>query len=276
MFGYQVLGFGAGGLPTPEVEYLVVAGGGGSTDAGGGAGGYRTNFPGGTLMVLERGTPFPITVGTGTTHPSTRGGNSSMVGDFTIDCTGGGRGGPSPNQPWDPPPWSDKVAYPGGSGGGAAQAGPQAGGGGGNAGSYDPPEGSGGGQNYPPGTGTSSGGAGGGGAAQGGSPSPALTPTGGEGGNGSPNTISGADVTYAGGGGAVSGGGTYSGAPGTGGGPTGVGGGGKGGAGGDGTVILRGPASTSFTVSPGTNTTSTAPGGEQIATFTVSGTVVAG
>ena len=50
MFGYQVLGFGAGsGKKLYNVRYLVIAAGGGggggpgsATSGGGGAGGYRT------------------------------------------------------------------------------------------------------------------------------------------------------------------------------------------------------------------------------------------
>jgi hypothetical protein len=45
------------------------------------------------------------------------------------------------------------------------------------------------------------------------------------------------------------------------------------GAGGSGVVIVRAPSDATFTVAPGTNTTSTAPNGDQVATFTVSGTL---
>jgi len=38
-------------------------------------------------------------------------------------------------------------------------------------------------------------------------------------------------------------------------------------------VIVRGPSAVSFSVSPGTNATATHPGGDKIATFTVSGTL---
>ena len=44
-------------------------------------------------------------------------------------------------------------------------------------------------------------------------------------------------------------------------------------AGGSGIVIVRGPSARTFTVAPGSNSTSTAPGGQKIATFTVSGTL---
>ena len=43
--------------------------------------------------------------------------------------------------------------------------------------------------------------------------------------------------------------------------------------GGSGVVIVRGPSAVSFSVSPGTNATATHPGGDKIATFTVSGTL---
>ena len=44
-------------------------------------------------------------------------------------------------------------------------------------------------------------------------------------------------------------------------------------AGGSGLVVVRGPSAVTFAVSPGTNSTSTHPGGDKIATFTVSGTL---
>ena len=40
---------------------------------------------------------------------------------------------------------------------------------------------------------------------------------------------------------------------------------------GSGVVIVQAPAAATLTVSPGTNTTSTAPSGAKVATFTVSG-----
>jgi hypothetical protein len=48
---------------------------------------------------------------------------------------------------------------------------------------------------------------------------------------------------------------------------------GNSGSGGPGIVIVRAPSAVSFAVSPGTNSTSTHPGGDKIATFTVSGTL---
>ena len=48
---------------------------------------------------------------------------------------------------------------------------------------------------------------------------------------------------------------------------------GDGGIGGSGIVIIRGPSAVTFAVTPGTNSTSTHPGGDKIATFTVSGTL---
>jgi len=59
VFGYQVLGFGAGGggAAPADVDYLIVAGGGagggGYLSGGGGAGGARTSFPGGTKLHLK-------------------------------------------------------------------------------------------------------------------------------------------------------------------------------------------------------------------------------
>ena len=43
--------------------------------------------------------------------------------------------------------------------------------------------------------------------------------------------------------------------------------------GGSGIVIVRGPSARTFAVTPCTNATSTHPGGDKIATFTVSGTL---
>ncbi len=45
------------------------------------------------------------------------------------------------------------------------------------------------------------------------------------------------------------------------------------GAGGSGRVIVKAPADSTLTVSPGTNTTSTHPDGNKVANFTVSGTL---
>ena len=45
------------------------------------------------------------------------------------------------------------------------------------------------------------------------------------------------------------------------------------GTGGSGVVIVQAPAAATLTVSPGINTTSTAPSGAKVATFTVSGTL---
>ena len=62
----------------------------------------------------------------------------------------------------------------------------------------------------------------------------------------------------------------------TGGGSGGVdfdGGGHPSGNGGSGIVIVRGPSAVTFSVAPGTNSTATHPGGDKLATFTVSGTL---
>ena len=47
----------------------------------------------------------------------------------------------------------------------------------------------------------------------------------------------------------------------------------SGGNGGSGRVVVRGPSAFTFSVSPGTNTTTTAPNGDKVAIFTVSGTL---
>jgi hypothetical protein len=50
------------------------------------------------------------------------------------------------------------------------------------------------------------------------------------------------------------------------------GGGGGGAQGGSGVVILKSPADSDITVTPGTNSVTTLPSGEKVATFTVTGT----
>lgn len=315
-----------GGLAPVDIDYLVIAGGAGGGAArggGGGAGGYRTSFPGGTQLTLEGGASYTITVGaggTGRTNPiapypiSDNTGVSGNPSSFehsagTLSSTGGG----AERWPTTYMPAPNQAGANGGSGGGAQGRFPEPAGTG-NAGGYTPSEGN-------PG-GSSSGGSlplnifsggGGGGANQSGAPNPGATVAG-NGGNGSPSTITGSDVTRAGGGGGGVGTGASGPQPSTGGtggsggggnggkvGPTvpeysgspatvntGSGGGGSGyfespteivslsGNGGSGVIIIRGPASAKFTVSPGTNTVTTAPGGEQIATFTVSGTLSGG
>ena len=71
-FGYQVLGFGSGGLVPVEynIQYLIVAGGGGAGKSvagancgGGGAGGFRT-LPSKSHPVFTL-TDYPVTVGQG-------------------------------------------------------------------------------------------------------------------------------------------------------------------------------------------------------------------
>ena len=47
----------------------------------------------------------------------------------------------------------------------------------------------------------------------------------------------------------------------------------NGGNGGSGMVIIRAPSAVTMSVSPGTNATAAHPGGDKIATFTVSGTL---
>ena len=296
-FGYQVLGFGAGGAAAgPYIaDFVIIAGGGGGGGCGahgngGGAGG------GGMLMShcyacaagleFNPGTPYAVTVGAGGTNANnkcmTRGSVSSVVYNCgTRTATGGGAGmhATSPANPGQ---------GPGGAGGNkflgntpavpAANGGPQ--GGDGSPGSVG----------------------GGGGGGKDGANSPPQTP-GGIGGAGTVTCITGSPLQFAGGGG----GGTYGGSAGPGGAgggsPAGVSGGncasantggggggfnptgapgnqppvGKGGNGGSGKVYLRFPGAADISATPGTNTISTLPapaGGCKLATFTVTGAVV--
>ena len=119
MFGYQVLGFGAGDSgpkPFNAAHIFVLAGGGSGTNmGGGGAGGFRV------LSTQEiPGAPVSIVVGDGGSGTN---GSASTVGldSGTLSSTGGGRGAP------------------GGSGGGGAP--PSQGGFSGNAGGFSPSEG---------------------------------------------------------------------------------------------------------------------------------------
>jgi hypothetical protein len=254
-----------------SASYLVVAGGGGGGggfDGGGaGAGGYQASTA--TLSILNT---YTIAVGAGgaggITAPGTSGVASSISGTglTTVTSTGGGGGG--------------------GGGGGAALTGGSGGGGSrGNAGGTGTS-----GQGFAGGAGIAStptvgaGGGGGGASAVGAN---ATSGVGGAGGAGSASSISGSSVTYAGGGGGSTNSGTTNGAGGAGGGGAGViastgtagtanlgGGGGasgqtNGGAGGSGVVIISYTSATPRFVG-GTLTTS---GGNQIHTFTSSGTL---
>ena len=276
------------------VDFLVVGGGGGSgtgitgspttySTGGGGAGGYRSSGYGPAPMqssaieLYDLG-DFTITVGAGGAagHPlppgsSALGTNSSFD---TITSHGGG---------WNPA-YSCGAAGSGqgaicGTASGSAGLGAT-----GNVGGYDPPEG------FPGAPYQDSATGGGGGGASG-------AATGVNGSNGLPNTISGADVTYAGGGGGAPGGSGGTGGGGdatTGPSPSGTAtantGGGGGGArmagpgpnaptntGGSGIVIIRGPSAVTFAGSPcAASCISTRPAPEgscKVAKFTDSGTL---
>jgi hypothetical protein len=254
------------------VSYLVVAGGGGGgfdIGGGGGAGGLLASTA--TLSTLNT---YSITVGAGGNGSSSsaakgsNGANSviSGTGLSTVTSTGGGGGGTNNTGLY--------IGSTGGSGGGSS------------AGSTSSASGT-AGQGNAGGAGNgnlASGGGGGAGAA--GAAGTGVSASG-NGGNGSASSISGSSVTYAGGGG----GGGYSasasvGTGGTGGGGAGVktgtavsgtvnlgggggGGGNVGGAGGSGIVIISYTSATPKFVG-GTLTTS---GGNQIHTFTSSGTL---
>ncbi len=176
-----------------HVEYLVVGGGGGggerSSGGGGGAGGLITNI--GSPVTIGQGTRA-ITVGEGgigndTTAPAMNGGNSS-IGSIA-NAVGGGAGGSFASVE------ELRNGSNGGSGGGAHGRPATAGGEG-------VPE-----QGSPGGTSRYGSGGGGGGAGSAGGTPTANFNTGGAGGDGLVNTITGSPVVYAGGGGGGTGGG---------------------------------------------------------------------
>ena len=285
-----------------DLDYLVVAGGGGGgyfKGGGGGAGGFRTSEGSpapinGCTMTLTGPAVFDVTVGAGGVSqtppnpiaPAT--GNDSIFNPGGVETTsmitsaGGGAGGNQTSP-------TSGVGGDGGSGGGASDTTSPA-----NVGAGDTPPYA-GQQGNPGGIGRAvppSAGGGGGGAGAAGSGAPG---SGGAGGAGLVNNINNSCTTYAGGGGGA--GNSTGGAGGPGGGgaggpaPAGVGtagtintgGGGGGGApaggpgagggqGGSGIIILRAPSAVTFAVTPACNATSTHPGGDKLATFTVSGT----
>ncbi len=264
-------------------SYLVVAGGaGGGTNAGGGggAGGYQASTF--TLSTLNT---YSITVGAGGSGGASGGNNAgsngsnsvvSGTGLTTLTSVGGGGGGKEGSPP---------DGNSGGSGGGGHSNGATIGtGGAGTSG-----QGNAGGSGATNNSTYRNGGGGGGAGAVG---ATATSGGGGAGGNGSASSISGSSVTYAGGGGGGSqtvsaggAGGTGGGGAGTGGtggaagtsGTTNLGGGGGGGAGGLGAggsggsgIVIISYASATPKFVGGTLTTS---GGNQIHTFTSSGTL---
>jgi hypothetical protein len=261
------------GSPTDvPASYLAVAGGGGGGHdraGGGGAGGYLTSTF--TLSTLNT---YTVTVGgggNGATANGTKGSNGSNsvvsgTGIATVTSDGGGGGGSNGNV---------NGANGGSGGGGRGGVAPSTPGGTATSG-----------QGNNGGTGGNNGAGGGGGA---GAVGGAGNGTAGNGGNGLASSISGSSVTYAGGGGGGYPFGT-AGTGGTGGGGAGsnsnsvgtagtanLGGGGggggtgssAGGAGGSGVVIISYASATPRFVG-GTLTTS---GGNQIHTFTSSGTL---
>jgi hypothetical protein len=225
---YWIHTFNTNGTFTPQIgltcDYLVVAGGGGGGSTyggGGGAGGYRTSIGGSPLSLSATG--YTVTVGAGGAGIASGQANSAGNGNnsvfSTITSTYGGGGGNDV---------SPRNGAAGGSGGGGAIAT----GGAGNLGGFSPVEG------YAGGTGASPGnygsGGGGGSSVVG---TNGTTTTGGNGGAGTANSISGSSVTYAGGGG----GGTFQGGTrGTG----GAGGGGNAGAAGGNNVGIAGTVNT--------------------------------
>jgi len=278
----------------PGIRFLVVGGGaGGGGGGGGGAGGYRAagfgpsplQFPGGiSLNKSPTGFTTNITVGAGG-GPDAKGNDSilnpgGVEGVDMITGSAGGAGGGAPNK--SPGSITNRD---GGSGGGESNVHANRVGAG-NTPPVSPPQGNSGGTASSP-----NGSGGGGGATASGSNGPGGS--GGSGGAGAPNLINCGGTpfsvtTFAGGGGGTGPSSGAGGGPGGGGGGapgggtdgtvnTGGGGGGgwsaAAGDGGSGVVVVRGPSALTFAVTPGTNATATHPGGDKIATFTVSGTL---
>ena len=277
-FGYQVLGFGAGGgVVSYDANYLIIAGGGstGHASGGGGAGGYRTSFGCGpeaactTQLTFEAGCyTIDVGAGAGAAAHGAKGSNTNICGTgICFSSTGGGNAGGA-----------------GGSGGGGALHGGE--GGAGNQGGYTPVEGYAGGTAH---LGKSSGGGGAGGVGQPGDGNnkggiglasciTASCVTRGSGGSGADQGQS-SNPAPAGGGGTGTGQAGGAGQPGTA--NTGGGGGdggptlGTGGNGGSGIVLVRFPSCATVSVAPGTNSVAACvgPSNDKVATFTVDGTL---
>lgn len=279
--------FDAAELPTPLVEYLVIAGGGGAgatanDNGGGGAGGYRSSVSGEmsgggasaeSPLSLSYGIPYTVTVGAG--GASNTNGSDSVFASIT--SLGGGKGGEG-----------GATTAPGASSGGS--------GGGGNNGTSFPTGAAGtAGQGFAGGNGGGDAAGGGGAGGVGGNgvtASPAGTSAGGA---GVTSSITGTAVARAGGGGggndtvgygiatAGGGAGTSSGGIGVAGtANTGGGGGGCGSgstviqaAGGSGVVIIRYPSYIyTPTISAGLTATTTTVGSNKVTIFTAgTGTV---
>ena len=287
-FGYQILGFGAGGAGGPpyNIQYLVVAGGGSGSDfgyggGGGAGGGYRTLAS--KSFEVVPGKNYTVTIGaggTGQAAPNCAYGTKGSDSVFdTITSTGGGGGGGVNFAPGCVPFTCQSLAAGGSGGGGGAYfrtsfIAPSAGTG--NTPPVSPSQGYGGGlaaSNGPPSSdGNPSGRHGGGGGGAGGTGGAATTGSPGAGGSGVASCISGSSVTRAAGGaGDSQGSGNPS--PNQ---PDNSGDGsvgtvapiGEGGSGGSGVVIIRRATADSSTTS-GTVTTS---GDDTIHSFTSPGT----
>jgi hypothetical protein len=272
--------------PQPySIDFLVVAGGGGGggqTGGGGGAGGFRTS-----TQSASTGTVITVTVGDGGAGgiyspsglPGVSGSNSSISGSglTTITSAGGGGGGGYETSP------SGVAGGSGGGGGFYSTAGAS-----GNTPSTSPSQGNNGGAS----SSTSYNAGGGGGAGAVGTDGNGSS-TGGQGGNGTANSITGSSVTYAGGGGGTrqnstsASGGTGGGGQGSGnsspssnsgGANTGGGGGGSrdalGASGGKGVVILSVPTASYSSTTTGSPTVTTS-GSNTILQFNGSGSYTA-
>jgi hypothetical protein len=174
-------------------DALVIGGGGaGGHLGGGGAGGHRYFVD----QSLVANTNYTVTVGAGGTASAGATGNAGSNSVFDIYTSAGGGGG------------AGEAALPtagGSGGGGGGVAGTSRPGAAGNTPSTSPSQGNAGGNGNDNGAGTAFAGGGGGGAGGTGNNAPGTT-TAGDGGLGTPNSITGSSVTRAGGGG----GGAYS------------------------------------------------------------------
>ncbi len=101
-----------------DIAWMLAAGGGGGNSGGGGAGGFRS----GTRNGMTSGQQIYISIGGGGTggryNIPSNGGNSSMSGQVSASCSGGGNGGTTSG--WA---YSGTSIYPsnGGSGGGGGR-----------------------------------------------------------------------------------------------------------------------------------------------------------
>ena len=262
----KAFGLTAGSIKV-TAEYVVWGGGGGGGGewgVGGSAGGAAYNYPSPTGVVLTAGT-YPVTIGQGgsggSPFPSKSPGVAGTSSTWNGYTGGGGQYGNSDGYGVGADTTFSGTPQSFGNGQGADSP-VRCGGGGGTGGAGQPgPNGKTGGAGlslaiYAPGSNTYGGGGGGGGREGSGPPGPGGGGTGAGGNPGGPGSPATASTGSGGGGGS--------------------GAGNSGGGGGAaGFVVIRVPskASPKVSVSPGTNTKTSAPNGDAVCTFTVSGTL---